>query len=302
MCSFCFLNTIAIVPPVRSGNCVLQDLPNNLNIIDIPYEKKVPPTRWNRDFPLQRDASKCVKCMRCIQICDKVQTLNVWDVAATGSRTTVDVSYNRKITDADCSLCGQCITHCPAGALRARDDTAKAFAALGGSGYQVTVVQSGARRPGGLGRGAGAWTPARPRSAGWWPPCGSMGADYVYRHNDSAADLTIMEEGSELLHRLRVPRRPFQACRCSPPAARAGCGSSSPNTRIWWPDACPRPNRPQQMFGAVSKTWAVPTCLGVAAGKDLLRFHHALRGEKSGVRAARHAVRPPARARMWTWC
>ena len=89
---------------VRSGNCVLQDLSNNLNIIDIPYEKKVPPTRWNRDFPLQRDASKCVKCMRCIQICDKVQTLNVWDVAATGSRTTVDVSYNRKITDADCAL------------------------------------------------------------------------------------------------------------------------------------------------------------------------------------------------------
>ena len=125
---------------VRSGNCVLQDLSNNLNIIDIPYEKKVPPTRWNRDFPLQRDASKCVKCMRCIQICDKVQTLNVWDVAATGSRTTVDVSYNRKITDADCALCGQCITHCPVGALRARDDTDKAFAALADPDT-ITVVQ-----------------------------------------------------------------------------------------------------------------------------------------------------------------
>ena len=58
--------------------------------------------------------------MRCIQVCDKMQSLNIWDVANTGSRTTVDVSYNRKIKDSDCSLCGQCITHCHTGALRER--------------------------------------------------------------------------------------------------------------------------------------------------------------------------------------
>ncbi len=67
---------------------------------------------------------KCIKCMRCIQICDKVQGLHVWDISNTGSRTNVDVSYNRTIEEADCALCGQCITHCPpVAALRERDDT-----------------------------------------------------------------------------------------------------------------------------------------------------------------------------------
>ena len=65
--------------------------------------------------------------MRCIQICDKVQKLSVWDVEGTGSRTTVNVSGHMNIEDAPCSLCGQCITHCPVGALRERDDTEKVW-------------------------------------------------------------------------------------------------------------------------------------------------------------------------------
>ena len=77
--------------------------------------------------PLIRESNKCIKCMRCIQICDKVQDLRVWDVQKTGSRTTVNVSLNRSIEEAECSLCGQCITHCPvqrlacAGRRRTRD-------------------------------------------------------------------------------------------------------------------------------------------------------------------------------------
>ena len=78
--------------------------------------------------------------MRCIQVCDKIQSLNVWDINGTGGRTTVDVSKNRDIQEADCSLCGQCITHCPVGALTARDDTHRVFAALEDPDI-VTVVQ-----------------------------------------------------------------------------------------------------------------------------------------------------------------
>lgn len=125
---------------VKSGNCSLQKVANDLGILTLPYEKKVPETRWNRKFPLFRDAAKCIKCMRCIQICDKVQSLNVWDVEGTGSRTTVDVSFHRNIANADCSLCGQCITHCPTGALRERDDTQKVFDALADPDV-ITVVQ-----------------------------------------------------------------------------------------------------------------------------------------------------------------
>ena len=77
---------------------------------------------WTSTFPLIRDAGKCIKCMRCVQICDKIQTLNIWDVSGTGSHTTVDVSHNLEIKESDCSLCGQCVTHCPTAALQERDD------------------------------------------------------------------------------------------------------------------------------------------------------------------------------------
>ncbi len=125
---------------MRSGNCKLQTIANDLGILELPFEKELPRTKWPKDFPLVRDYKKCIKCMRCVQICDKVQSLKIWDVANTGSRTTVDVSMNRKITDADCVLCGQCITHCPVGALRERDDTEKVMAALADPD-KITIVQ-----------------------------------------------------------------------------------------------------------------------------------------------------------------
>ena len=77
---------------VRSGNCSLQTLANDLGIYDIPYERDVVDTPWNQEFPLIRDSKKCIKCMRCVQICDKVQKLHIWDVQNTGARTTVDVA------------------------------------------------------------------------------------------------------------------------------------------------------------------------------------------------------------------
>ena len=125
---------------VRSGNCTLQTLANDMNLLDTPYETVLPLRRWNKALPLQRDAAKCIKCMRCVQICDKVQSLNIWDVAGTGSRTTVNVSKNRKLEEADCAYCAQCVTHCPVGALYERDDTAQVLAALADPEI-VTVVQ-----------------------------------------------------------------------------------------------------------------------------------------------------------------
>ena len=114
----------------RSGNCSLQTLANDLNILHNPYEEMIERQAWDMKFPLIRDSAKCIKCLRCINICDKVQGLGIWQLESTGTISTVNVSGGRKINEADCALCGQCITHCPVGALRERDDTENVWTAL----------------------------------------------------------------------------------------------------------------------------------------------------------------------------
>lgn len=187
---------------VRSGNCSLQKLANDLGIYDIPYERDIVDIPWNQEFPLIRDSKKCIKCMRCVQICDKVQDLHIWDVQNTGSRTTVDVAGNLTIEASDCSLCGQCITHCPVGALKERNDVPKIYDVLADPS-KVTVVQvAPAVRT--------AWAEAfnipeelatEERMAA---ALKRVGFDYVF-DTSFAADVTIMEEASELLERLQNP-------------------------------------------------------------------------------------------------
>ncbi|MGN1188202.1 MAG: 2Fe-2S iron-sulfur cluster-binding protein, partial [Lachnospiraceae bacterium] len=174
---------------VRSGNCSLQTISNNLGIIDVPFKEELENTPWNKEFPLIRDNTKCIKCMRCIQICDKVQSLSVWDVVNTGRRTTVNVAGNRAIENADCAICGQCITHCPVGALRERDDTDKVFAALNDPNV-ITVVQVAPSVRAAWGEQLG-MTNAQATEKRLAATLRHMGFDYVFDTN-FAADLTIM--------------------------------------------------------------------------------------------------------------
>ena len=83
----------------KSGNCSLQKVANDLNILEIPFAVELEKQPWNKNFPLIRDSSKCIKCMRCIQVCDKMQTLSVWDLHGTGARTTVNVTGYKKIEE-----------------------------------------------------------------------------------------------------------------------------------------------------------------------------------------------------------
>ena len=184
---------------VRSRNCNLQKISNDLGILEVPFNEEVPETSWDHSFPLIRDSRKCIKCMRCVQICDKVQAMHVWDVQNTGSRTTVDVADNKTIDCSDCTLCGQCITHCPTGALRERDDTDKAFAALADP-EKITVVQVAPAVRTAWGEELGLH--GEEASEGKMVAAlKRIGFDYVFDTN-FAADLTIMEEGNELLERL----------------------------------------------------------------------------------------------------
>ena len=215
---------------VRQDTCALRDLASTFNLTDAPGPLPEP-APWDADFPLQRDSSKCIKCMRrvaicekvqhcavwdftcmrCIQVCDKVQTLSIWDVSGTGGRTMIDVSGNRVMKDSDCALCGQCITHCPTGALTARDDVSLIMEAILDPAVETVVQVAPAVRTAwgeGLGLSREEATPGRLAAA-----LHAVGFDKVF-DTDFAADLTIMEEGSEFVEFLGsdAPRPMFTSC------------------------------------------------------------------------------------------
>lgn len=241
----------------RSRNCSLQTVANDLNMIDLPFKKEIEKVPWNKEFPLIRDSAKCIKCMRCIQICDKVQGLHVWDVESTGSRTTVHVSRRRKIEDTDCSLCGQCITHCPVGALRERDDTDRVWTAIDDPEI-VTVAQVAPAVRTAWGEALGL-TPEEATVGKIMDALKHMGIDYVFDTTFSA-DLTIMEEGNEFLQRFgsgQLSTRPmFTSC----------CPGWIRFIKSQYPHLVPQlstAKSPQQMFGAVMKTYFAKS-IGIA--------------------------------------
>lgn len=234
---------------VRSGNCTLQTVANDLGITSLPYEKKLPDMPWNGEFPLIRNNNKCIKCMRCIQVCDNIQATGVWDITNRSQRTQIGVKGGIAIEQSDCALCGQCITHCPTGALRERDDTDRVFEALADPDT-VTLIQI---------------APAV-RTA-WGEPLGltheqatvkrlvaalrRMGFDYIF-DTDFSADLTIMEEGSEFVARLKNAENEtfpmFTSC----------CPGWVRFIKAHYPqfvDQLSSAKSPQQMFGAIAKSY-----------------------------------------------
>ena len=234
---------------VRSGNCSLQDMAHRFGISETPYQSRIRELPWNKDFPLIRENTKCIKCMRCVQICEKVQSLNIWNIQNTGAHTTVNTTGNTPIELTDCSLCAQCITHCPVGALHERGDLKAVYDALADPD-KVTVVQiAPAVRA--------AWMEDMnvpedvDREGVFVAALKKMGFDYVL-DTVFAADLTIMEEGNELLKRLpdikdkKLPM--FTSC----------CPGWVSFVKTQYPQLVSRlstAKSPQQMQGAIIKTF-----------------------------------------------
>ena len=234
---------------VRSGNCELQKLSHDLNIHYQPYPIQLERSPIRLDTPVVREASKCIKCMRCVQVCDKIQEMHVWDQIGTGSRATVSVSHSRYLKDTDCTFCGQCVTHCPTGALTVRDDTGRVLKALADPEITTVVQVAPAVRVAwaeSWGLGAKYATAGRIVTA-----LKRMGFDYVFDTNFTA-DLTIMEEGSEFVqrftHRGKYRWPMFTSC-C--PGWVSFLKSQYPS----YADCLSTAKSPQQMFGAVAKSY-----------------------------------------------
>ena len=237
---------------VRSRNCALQTISNELNIQDqdIPFDKEVPLPKYNKDFPLIRDDSKCIKCMRCVQVCDNIENTHIWDVINTGSRTTVGVNPEfGRIEASGCALCGQCIKHCPVGALRERDDTDRLLEAIDDP-EKIVVMQIAPSIRTAWGEPFG----LKPEFATVERLCTAfkmMGIDYVFDTNFTA-DLTIMEEGSEFVDKLKnADKHKF-------PMFTSCCPAWVRHVKAHYPEFTSQlstAKSPQGMFGAVAKSY-----------------------------------------------
>ncbi|MCQ2424531.1 MAG: [FeFe] hydrogenase, group A [Lachnospiraceae bacterium] len=237
---------------VRGGNCTLQSLANELNITSVGLPVTPAEKDWDDGLPLIRDASKCVRCMRCVSVCEKVQGLGVWEVTGTGARTAIGVRGGKSLSDINCALCGQCVTHCPTGALTARDDTAKLLGRLSplSDPDVVTVVQIAPAVRAAFGEDLGL-SPELATEKRLAAALRRIGFDYVFDTNFSA-DLTIMEEGSELLERL-ADREKYAW-----PMFTSCCPGWVRFLKSEYPDMAANlstAKSPQQMFGAVTKTY-----------------------------------------------
>ena len=233
----------------RSGNCKLQQLTNDYNLLGNHYIKDLRPIEPDFSTPVVRFENRCIRCMRCIQVCDKIQGMHIWDLMGTGTRTTIGVSGARTLADSDCTFCGQCMTHCPVGGLQEHDDTGRVFDALANP-KKITVVQiAPAVRA--------AWAeyyhldPKFATAQRMVTALKQIGFDYVF-DTDFAADLTIMEEGTEFIdrftHRDRYTWPMFTSC-C--PGWVRFVKSQFPR----FVNNLSTAKSPQQMFGAVAKSY-----------------------------------------------
>ena len=233
---------------IRSGNCKLQTLAQEMNILDIPFEQKTAKNKWKASDILLRKDSKCIKCLRCVSVCDKVQGLGVWELRGNGAHANVVVRGGANLSNI-CSLCGQCVTHCPVGALSARDDTEKVFTAINNPEKIVVVQVAPAVRTAwceGLGIAPEAATEKRMAAA-----MRALGADYVFDTNFSA-DLTIMEEGNEFTE--KITSHDTHAL----PMFTSCCPGWVRFVKMEYPELVPNlssAKSPQQMFGAVAKSY-----------------------------------------------
>jgi len=234
---------------VRSTNCELQKLCREYGVDDENrYAGAV--TEHEEDYgsaAIVRDNSKCVLCRRCVAVCSKIQNVGVIGAIKRGFNTAIASPWGMSLGETACINCGQCIAVCPTGALTERDDTAKVFEAIADPTKHVVVQPAPAVRAAlgeEFGMPMGTCVTGKMAAA-----LRRLGFDKVF-DTDFAADLTIMEEGYELIGRIKNGGTLPMITSCSPGWIKF-CEHNYPE----FLDNLSSCKSPHEMMGAVIKSY-----------------------------------------------
>ena len=232
----------------RNQSCELQALSNELGITDISYEgSRIVKTIDEVSPSVVRDNNKCILCRRCVAACEKTQGVSAIGMQNRGFKTQVGSVFGKHLGEVACINCGQCIAACPTGALTEKDSTKEVWAALRDPEKFVIFQPAPAVR---IGLGEEFGMPTGTYSTGKMVAAmRRLGADRVF-DVDFGADLTIMEEGTELLSRIKNGGKLPMITSCSPGWIKF-CEHFYPE----FLDNLSTCKSPNQMQGAVTKTW-----------------------------------------------
>lgn len=232
----------------RNLNCELQKLCEETGLEQVSFENNRPRYALDEASPsIVRDQNKCILCGRCIAVCKNIQHTGAVGFAGRGVRTTVTTAYGKGLSEVNCINCGQCIKVCPVGALREKDDTKKVWDAIANPDLHVVVQTAPAVRVA-LGEEFG--MPIGTNVEGKMiNALRLLGFDKVF-DTDFSADLTIMEEGTELLDRINNGGKLPLITSCSP-----GWIKFCEHNYHDFLDNLSTCKSPQQMFGAVAKSY-----------------------------------------------
>ncbi|PKO99202.1 MAG: NADH:ubiquinone oxidoreductase [Bacteroidetes bacterium HGW-Bacteroidetes-8] len=238
-----------------SGKCDLQSLSQKMGIREIHAVENAEVSSYRKDCSpaLNRDMDKCIMCRRCETICNDVQTVGALSAVNRGFMSVVAPAFEQDLIDSPCTFCGQCVAVCPTGALTPYDDTAKIIRALADP-KKTVIVQTAPAVRAALGEEFG--LPAGTLVTGKMVAAlRTLGFDKVF-DTDFAADLTIMEEGTELLNRITRHLNGDKDVKL--PILTSCCPAWVNFFEVYFPDMLDVPSTarsPQQMFGSIAKTY-----------------------------------------------
>lgn len=237
----------------KSGKCDLQALAQKLGIRSIPFQGEQSHYKGDNSPAIIREMDKCIMCRRCETACNEVQTVGVLSAINRGFNSVVAPAFEMDLDHSTCTYCGQCVAVCPTGALTEQDNTWKVMDAIVNPSKKVVVQAAPAVRAA-LGEEFGL-EPGTLVTGKMAAALRKLGFDYVF-DTDFAADLTIMEEGTELLQRLE--RHLNGDTNVKLPILTSCCPGWVNFFEAQFPEMIDIPSTaksPQQMFGAIAKSY-----------------------------------------------